>query len=283
MSERAKEAKGWFCTYPKCTLTKEELLSGLQLKEKIVEYVIALEQHADGTPHLHAFIKLEKKRQFKADRFDVGEWHGNYQIAKSWHAVEQYVKKGGDYISNMDLMSALDKKGKWNKELANMHPVDAVDNGHIRLLDLPKLVQAQNLYKMLQQKRNREEIPILEKKRHVWNYGPSNTGKTTRLKEFMNEMGLENCFTIPYNNDWIGYNNEKYLIADEFKGQLTIQDLNRICDGGAKMNTKGGTVQLRWDVEVIICSNMEPDAVYCNCKEEMIKTVLNRFNINLYS
>jgi len=54
-------AKGWFLTYPKCDVTPQAALEYLKEKHTITEYVIAQEQHQDGTNHLHAFIKTEKR------------------------------------------------------------------------------------------------------------------------------------------------------------------------------------------------------------------------------
>jgi hypothetical protein len=62
-------------------LTKEELLAQLRTciaRVNIVEWVVAEEKHEDGSPHLHAFIKYEKKILFKPTIFDIGDYHGNY-------------------------------------------------------------------------------------------------------------------------------------------------------------------------------------------------------------
>ena len=53
------------------------------------EYVVAAERHADGGEHLHAFLKFDRKVEFKPDLFDLLDpengtlYHGNYQVAKS--------------------------------------------------------------------------------------------------------------------------------------------------------------------------------------------------------
>jgi hypothetical protein len=120
-----------------------------------------------------------------------------------------------------------------------------------------------------------EELP--EKKRHLWIYGPSNTGKTTCLRNQMREKGEENFFQIPTNNDWVGYSNQYYLYFDEFKGQLTCQQLNRLCDGGAKMNVKGGTVQIRYDCQVIILSNYSIADCFPKVDQVVIDSLKNRF------
>ena len=111
-----RETKGWFLTYPKCPLRKEDVLTILETNglPKIVEYVICEEQHEDGSPHLHAFIKLEKKRSFSSvsKKFDLLTYHGHYEPAKSWKAVVDYVKKDGNYITNLNLDAAEKKQAK---------------------------------------------------------------------------------------------------------------------------------------------------------------------------
>lgn len=269
------KAKGWFCTWPKCTLTKEVALKILDAKLAIQEYVICEEKHKDGSPHLHAFIKLKTRVYFKSDRFDLEEWHGNYQVAKSWQAVIGYVKKDANYISNIDIKSALNHKSKLTKEDL-LKDVDTVlDEGIISPMQVASWYKNSCIYKMLQKKRLPEVMP--EKKRHLWIYGPSNTGKTTLLRKQMKEKGEENFFEMPTNNDWVGYIDQYYLYMDEFKGQLTVQQLNRICDGGAKMNVKGATVQLRYDLQVIILSNYSIAECYSKVEPHVLDSLYNRF------
>ena len=125
--DKSKYAKGWFCTWPKCPIGKEMCLEELKAKWEIVEYVICEETHADGEPHLHAFLKLDRRVNFKASMFDVAGYHGNYQVAKSWRAVQAYVKKDGDFITNIDLDAARAKKAAHNAKLLELDPKKAVD------------------------------------------------------------------------------------------------------------------------------------------------------------
>lgn len=287
------KAKGWFLTYPQCPCPKEDCLADLKdgLREKkdltIEEYVIAEEKHEDGNPHLHAFIKLDKRIRFSKNLFDIiyegKTYHGHYEIAKSWHAVEKYCKKEGDYISNLNIEAAKQKKSKkiGTKEL-EMDPLDALENGIINGFQLVNFVKNQNLYKLLKQKRKAdEEIDLnIEKKRHFWIYGESNSGKTYYVRKLIKE-DPKNWFQIPLNNDWAGYNNEKFLYLDEFKGQLTIQELNRICDGGAKVNVKGSSSQLMQNVVVYICSNYNIKDCYKKADEVVLNSLYNRFEEKL--
>lgn len=96
--------------------------------------------------HLHAFIKYERKVMWKQDRWDIGNYHGNYQKAKCWRAVEKYCKKGGNYIANISLDNA---RAKQNKVLLTKTAKEAVDDGDIALMQLPNLVKAKAAYSLL--------------------------------------------------------------------------------------------------------------------------------------
>lgn len=292
--------KGWFLTYPQCTLAKEDALAALtdRLHNQglaIEEYVICEEKHKDGNPHLHAFIKLDKKVRCKGDRFDLEFFdykkHGEYQPAKSWRAVIGYVTKESkngpkNYISNIDIDSAKNKQSK-KIGVAELErdALDLLEEGVINGMQLANFIRNQNIYKLLKQKRNADKIELsldVEKKRHFWFYGPSNSGKTYNLKKMIME-DPKNWFQIPTNNDWVGYNNEENLYMDEYKGQLSIQELNRICDGGSKVNIKGGTTVLHPQCKVYIVSNYNIKECYNKAEEAIRETLYNRFNEKLCS
>jgi len=83
-----------FLTYAQCTLTKEELLHHLNLLFEIKDYAIALELHSDGHPHLHAFLKLERKiHKTTPDFADIEGFHPNITAPRSIKAVITYVQK----------------------------------------------------------------------------------------------------------------------------------------------------------------------------------------------
>nr|QKW90624.1 replication-associated protein [Squash leaf curl China virus] len=101
-------AKNYFLTYPKCSLTKEETLSQLKTLEtptskKFIK--ICKELHEDGSPHLHVLIQFEGKFQCKNNRFfDLvspsrsAHFHPNIQGAKSASDVKKYIDKDGDVL-----------------------------------------------------------------------------------------------------------------------------------------------------------------------------------------
>nr|WEM04222.1 AC1 protein [Sida leaf curl virus] len=101
-------AKNYFLTYPKCSLTKEEALSQIQnlqtpTSKKYIK--ICRELHENGEPHLHMLIQFEGKYQCKNKRFfDLvspnrsAHFHPNIQGAKSSSDVKSYIDKDGDTI-----------------------------------------------------------------------------------------------------------------------------------------------------------------------------------------
>ena len=278
-AKKESRARQWFLTYPQCSLTKEVLLIHLE-KFGISEYVIAEEKHKDGAPHLHAYIKLKEKRRFKANMFDIEDlgktFHGNYQSVRNYDNVVEYCKKGGNYIANIDIDARKKHKSKLTPDDFSKDPLDLLDEGKITFMQLNNFLKNQDVFKMLQNKRKPPPEELPEKRRHEWNYGLSNTGKTTYLRQMMATVE-GGWFQIPYNNDWKGYAGEKNLYCDEFKGQLSIQMLNLICDGGAKMNTKGGTTQLDWCCKVWICSNYDINSCYKHTDLELLECLHNRF------
>lgn len=289
--KKDNKAKGWFLTYPQCPASPRSCLEDLQDKLmekkglKIVEYVICQEKHKNGDLHLHAFIKLDKRIRFSSTLFDFifdkKDYHGHYEIAKSWRSVKDYIVKDGNYITNINIENAKNGHSKkiGVKEL-EMDALELLENGIITGFQLNNFIKNQNVYRLLKRKREIESEPYnleLNKKRHYWYYGESNTGKTYALWKMINE-NPKNWFQIPDNNDWIGYNNEKNLFFDEFRGQLTIQELNRICDGGKKVNVKGGTTVLNKECVVYIISNFNIQDCYKKAEKNILETLYNRFN-----
>lgn len=98
-------AQHLFLTYPRCSLELKEAFEQLQKKFKGREWlVVARELHEDGTPHLHAALRLKKRRQFKVSSFadlsdGTSSFHGNYQAARSIREVVAYVIKDGEFLA----------------------------------------------------------------------------------------------------------------------------------------------------------------------------------------
>lgn len=95
--------KHLFLTYPQCSITTVDAEAALRGKLKHYKWsVIAREKHADGHPHLHAFVCLGQPCNFTSptclDLLAPGgiSCHGNYQVARDAKASLDYVCKDGD-------------------------------------------------------------------------------------------------------------------------------------------------------------------------------------------
>jgi len=285
------DAKGWFLTYPKCTLSKEEAWELLKQKKITIRRgCIGQEEHKDGTPHLHVYVELSSVKSVKNAHFwDLEAFHGNYQAAKSFLAVSEYVMKGGNILKiNMEPQEEVESRKRHKrvlgKELIDGKELISVVEENTQLLfgycQLKKDVEQYRMDKALSLKRSRESNMSFstDKKRHIWLYGPSNSGKTTKLKQIIAAEGEDNCFQLPTNKDYVGYQGEMILFLDEFRGQLSVQELNRLCDGGAKMNVKGGSTIIHKYPQVIIVSNYRIDDVYHEVNAFVLESLHNRFN-----
>jgi len=95
-------ASHWFITYPRCHATKEELESWLNIKVKHIRmYVIALESHEDGTPHLHVYLRTSKRLDISSETyFDFAGYHPNIQKCLNPAKVIAYCKKDGNFIQS---------------------------------------------------------------------------------------------------------------------------------------------------------------------------------------
>lgn len=300
------EAKGWFLTYPKCPLTPHDVLLHLRALHNpaIVEYVIATESHADGTPHVHAFVQYSTKIVFGAHRWDIDGYHGNYQKARSWRCCEVYIKKdkapgipkvsGVDYISSLDINAAQHKKAARNLQLISEDPVKLVESGIIGLLQLPQLLQSCKLLRELQDKVPSPcvgfipndfdiELPLRQVKlRHYWLWSDlPNTGKTT----FMVQLG---CPKKHGHSTYFYSQAEKYqdllrpgtqfLLFDEYTSPtMTLTQMNAICDGTYKHPRKGTTPVTLDNPIVIVGANKPPEEVYTS--ETSWPLLRARFNV----
>lgn len=262
-------AKGWFCTWPKCPIGKEKCLEELQAKWKIVEYVICDEVHADGDAHLHAFLKLDHRVNFKASMFDVAGYHGNYQVAKSWRAVQAYVKKDGDFITNIDLDAARAKKAAHNAKLLELDPKKAVDEGYIGLCALPMLLKAKRAYE------NLNEVPMHLERKCFWIYGKARVGKSHACRDAYPEL-----YEKPQNKWWDGYEGETAVLLDDFdKHGACLGHYLKIWADNYRFNAefKGGMLRPCYTV-LLVTSNYTPDQIFTE-DQELCDAIAARFQV----
>jgi len=93
------DATTFFLTYPQTSLTHDELYNALLNVKPIVWARVAIEQHEDGQPHLHAVIRFGARVKTRSDMhvFDVATRHPNIQVPRRLKDVLEYCGKDGNY------------------------------------------------------------------------------------------------------------------------------------------------------------------------------------------
>ena len=273
MDNRRARSKGWFLTYPQCSVAKEDLLAALQAKVDVQEYVVAAELHQDGNPHLHAFVALRGQLLWNAkkhpDFWDVDGHHPNVQIARSWRCCIAYCKKDGDYITNIDLDAARAKKAAHNAKLLELDPKQAVDEGYIGLCALPMLLKAKRAYA------NLDAVPDVLERDCWWIHGPAGAGKSYACR-----VAFPGLYCKPQNKWWDGYNGETAVLLDDFdKTGACLAHYMKIWADGYSFNAeiKGGMVRPRYET-LLVTSNYLPEDIFKD-DEELCAAIRRRFKV----
>lgn len=264
--------KQWFLTYPQCgDLSKEQVLDHLKTIDTVQEYVIALELHQDGHPHLHAFVKFETGvlTRHATPIFDVQGKHGNYQAVRSCINVIKYCTKEDDYISNFDVEAYKKKKGKkkvTTEILKTVSVTEAIDQDYISFHSARNYLFAQSLViKPLE----REDVCGL------WIYGKPGTSKS----RYARELAGDSLYLKGPNKWFDGYNGEENILLDDLDRSFVnwygfkIWTDRYACSG----QTKGGWVALR-HTRFIVTSNYSPMELIKD-DEELLEAVTRRCSI----
>jgi hypothetical protein len=274
MAASRKPVRGWFLTYPKCDESKEILLAHLESLGRIEEYVIAREKHEDGSFHLHAFVKWENEGFSKHailrtnSPYDFMNHHGNYQPARSRKDVIKYIKKDGDFITNID-ESALDPLAKRRKMVADLKSQsvqELMENGDISWVQARQAVYARGL---LMSPYEHTEV------RGIWIWGVAGAGKTHKARSY------EGTSFIKAQNKWFdGYDGQENIILDDYDCNMALFHYLKIwgdrwaCSG----EVKGGTVQLQHK-RFIVTSNYSIDEMFMQSGPDGLQAIKRRFTI----
>jgi len=283
------DSRSFFLTYPKLDLSKEEALQLLQLKlagKPITGAVVCRELHEDGTPHIHAYILLEKRFNCKNARFwDLNGHHGDYQMAKSIEAVSKYIKKDGDFVE----FGTLDWKEKVNARAEHRRCLGAkmlepnTTLKDILQMDPSLALEAHNLQKALAAcKQAFIEPKTTDDVKGIWIFGPAGVGKSYLVREL--EPSL---YQKAQNKWWDGYKGQPAVLIDDFdKSGTCLSHYMKSwaesygCDG----EQKGSTMPLALE-RFYVSSNYSPDELWGAHKEnekpdlELVAAIKRRFKI----
>lgn len=275
--------KQLFLTYPRCNISKEDAYH-LLLEKFIVELIcVASERHADGSPHLHVYIKLKGTLDTRDPNFaDIQGFHGNYQGCRSAKAVLKYCTKKEDFKANWDVMASIECKKNKRADIGKL-----LLNGKSLLELLPEYPELVFNYKRIKEDLREinldrgfqvEKMPLWlpnpwglvlrtsgSKRRHFWIYSNSpNKGKTTKFAFPLREEFGFSIITGDFSY-WNIRGDEQGLVLDDYNtARLKYDFLNVMCDGTAGYRVfNRGVVTLNSPC-IIVLSNRSIKDLYPN-------------------
>jgi len=235
---------------------------------------VAEEEHADGSPHLHAFVRLKRPCDFNGaaclDLVVEGvRYHGNYQVARKPHEALKYCIKDKTLswmgITEGEALAATKSAGKkraiWDvigEKIAagqSAKQIVLADRSlYFHLKYIENAVAQEALWNMpikpkflgaFSNDLCYENMQIAD-----WlmkNVGVARTFKQEQLyvhgplglgKTFLLNMLQEclNVYVAPYDGEWFDDYTDDYdlVVFDEFRSQYTIQFLNSFLEGSTK-------------------------------------------------
>lgn len=297
-------AKNLFLTWPKNDLDSGVIMNKLTdlFGMDNINYVcVSEEEHADGSPHLHALVCLKKPCDIRdVKKLDeAGGKHGNYQSTRNVKDVFNYVRKNGKFVEYgtppaickgkiTDLVAQHLREGGSLDSAEEMAPAFV-------MLNLPKLQTYCTFLATKRLKTMPRRCPLLInnwgktfeigfprkfKEKQYWIYGEPNTGKTTFIED-LKQHGFRG-YQIPkngYYNDWTD-DAFDFAYIDEFKGQISITFLNEWLQG-SEMKLPGRYMDntKKQNIPTFILSNFDVINCYKNVTFSEVEPLILRLHI----
>ena len=238
--------------------------------------IVGREVGEQGTPHLQGFHQTRGGLSFKAFKKvlpsvsvkPVGTDNGcaDYCRKEDNLAFEigDYQEKKPGRRTDLQAVAELAKSGKSLAEIAIDAPVAVLQYpaGLARLCALNERARDRT-------------VP----KRCICLYGPTGTGKTRRVWDHCDTLGV-----VPYLWEngmptwWDGYSGEKHVIMDEYRSQLPMSYLLRLMDRyPMRVQYKGGSCQFVADY-LYFTSSKHPRDWYSDSEQDKIDQLLRRFD-----
>lgn len=286
-----------FLTYPQCPIKKEEALTLLQnlassWQNKIKNYVIAEETHMDGSPHLHAYLQMERTLETVRSDFadikavvenEVMNYHGNYQSVRSVQHVIRYCSKKDDYLTSFtdDEMRKYKKVSRTEiamKEAMEGRALAEILEDNPTLLTMAgKIQQALCLYRTM-------KAPKFKKKQVCgkWIWGPTGTGKSHLVHTMYNPKDV---YLKGKNKWWDGFYGQEIVLIEEMTpaDSWMFGHLLMWCDKWEfSGETKGGYINPNFR-KIYLTSNYTIDEVFNEIPSQSLSALRRRFvvlNIN---
>jgi len=253
-----------------CTWNSTE--GKLPTKEEMLELILSLDVHAysaqletgeSGTPHIQFYFELQKKKVFNEIKL---------KFPKAYLCISKWSQKAYTYCCKLE-GRVPESEGGWtikseviptfSGERSDItSALDTLEkSGMAGVVDLHaecyvKMYKGLEQFNMRKRARNVGTFNTNMKVTVIW--GSTGAGKTRHV--------FEKGDVYEYNADggfWFdGYMDQKRLLIDEFKDQISLTLFLKLIDGYRRQwPVKGSFAISNWD-EIYITSNIDPEKWY---------------------
>lgn len=231
-----------------------------------------------GLHHLHIVLETsvrESTFRYKAvqelykEKFHLEPTRGNKKD------VEDYIKKQGKFSENGESVVAVYQKGELLGRQGNRSDLEQIEE-FINMGKTPNEIykekfayrRYEKMIKDAYYQKRYEDTPLMRDIKVVWHVGEPGSGKTYIRVKLSDTYGEDMVYTITdYKSGFDFYSGEKYLILDEFRGQMPYGVLLNVLDKyKVQFHARYTNVYGLWN-EVHICTVMPPEKTY----DEMMK------------
>lgn len=266
-------AHSFFLTYPQCPESKEELRDYLKTKGKTAAIVVSRELHESGDPHLHAYVKYEKRINTSNQKyFDFKGYHGNYQTCKNYLAVTRYIKKDKDFIEEgIDTKKYVEAREN-KKSTIGAKLISREQTVEQAVQEHPELIFQYGTLKKNVQNYLLNTTPLEDFERvNYWIYGAPGIGKSQWVRRTFPDL-----YSKSQNKWWDGYKGETAVLIDDLDTPTLGHYLKIWGDNyGITGETKGGTIPLPYK-QIIVTSNYLPSDLWKD-DPQMVAAIERRF------
>lgn len=245
-------------------------LAAMQEWGQVTYMIVGNEVASTGTPHIQGFAQFKDKVKFTTIKKKMPTAHIEAKSPNSTaEQARDYCKKDDDYTEWGTFQTQGQRK---DIEIAT----DMITNGEkMRTVAKELPVQYVKYHKGLHALKNILIEPRSEVPKVTVLYGKTGTGKSKSARE----LTVDPYVWGPEQMHWFdGYEGQKDVIFEEFRGQLPLGSMLRLLDRyDCKVQVKGGIVEFV-GTNIVITSPKHPQEWYEDLSNDKIDQLMRRIS-----
>lgn len=236
--------------------------------DQITYIVYGKEVGESGTPHLQGYVEFKNSKKFSTIKKKFPRAHLETRRGTAEQASD-YCKKDGDYVEEGEMTNQGERSDLI--EATNMI-IDGRKMREVALNNPPVYVK---YHKGLMAFKSTILEPRNEVPKVTVLYGKTGTGKSRKAREITTDAYVWG----PEQGQWFdGYEGQKDVIFEEFRGQLPFGQMLRLLDRyDCKVQYKGGMIEFL-GTNIVITSPKHPSMWYTDYASDKIDQLLRRIS-----